>query len=177
MQGAGKGPAVYRKRPIRIRTIVICSRLGVEGETIAGKKEKITTAGIDAANIKPSWTGLVDGYMEEEVPSQNALLAGADGRTRVTPEEFSPLDGFIFDASLTFFGNSGFGICKGTVYDTSALRCNIGQKTGSYENVLVQLDKDGIQKYIEEMQRQLTAFKGKEIVTGKIPYSYNKTAN
>ena len=43
------------------------------------------------------------------------------------------------------------------------LLCGVTQdRNGDYENVLAQLDKAGIQKYIEEMQRQLTTFKEKK---------------
>ena len=81
--------------------------------------------------------------------------------TRVTPEEFSPLDGFIFDASSLSSETAALESVKAQ-YMTPLL-CGVTQdRNGDYENVLAQLDKAGIQKYIEEMQRQLTAFKEKK---------------
>lgn len=136
-------------------------RWGVEGENYNREEGKITTAGIDAANIKPSWTGLVDGYMEEEVPSQNAYWQEQMDATRVTPEEFSPLDGFIFDASALSSETAALESVKAQ-YMTPLL-CGVTQdREGDYENVLAQLEKAGIRKYIDEMQRQLTAFKEKK---------------
>ena len=111
--------------------------------------------------MKPSWTGLVDGYMETEVPSENAYWQEQMDATRVTPEEFSPLDGFIFDASSLSSETAALESVKAQ-YMTPLL-CGVTQDMdGDYENVLAQLKKAGIEKYISEMQQQLTAFQEKK---------------
>ena len=134
---------------------------GVEGENYNRTDGKITTAGIDASNVKPSWTGLVDGYMEEEVPSENAFWQEQMDATRITPEEFSPLDGFIFDASSLSAETAALESVKAQ-YMTPLL-CGVTQdREGDYDNVLAQLQKAGIEKYIAEMQQQLTAFREKK---------------
>ena len=136
-------------------------RWGVEGENYNRVDGKITTAGIEASNLKPSWTGLVDGYMEAEVPSENAYWQEQMDATRVTPEEFSPLDGFIFDASSLSAETAALESVKAQ-YMTPLL-CGVTQDMdGDYENVLAQLQKAGIEKYIEEMQRQLSVFQEKK---------------
>ena len=136
-------------------------RWGVEGENYNRVDGKISTAGIEASNVKPSWTGLVDGYMEEEVPSENAYWQEQMDATRVTPEEFSPLDGFIFDASSLSAETAAMESVKAQ-YMTPLL-CGVTQDMdGDYENVLAQLQKAGIEKYIGEMQRQLSAFQEKK---------------
>lgn len=136
-------------------------RWGVEGENYNRVDGKISTAGIEAGNVKPSWTGLVDGYMEEEVPSENAYWQEQMDATRVTPEEFSPLDGFIFDASSLSAETAAMESVKAQ-YMTPLL-CGVTQDMdGDYENVLAQLQKAGIEKYIGEMQRQLTVFQEKK---------------
>ena len=104
---------------------------------------------------------MVDGYMEEEGPRQNAYWQEQMAAPRVTPEEFSPLDGFIFDASSLSSETAALESVNAK-YMTPLL-CGVTQdRNGDYEKVLSQLDKAGIQKYIEEMQRQLTAFKEKK---------------
>lgn len=133
----------------------------MEGENYNRQDGNITTAGIEASNVKPSWTGLVDGYMETEVPSENAYWQEQMDATRVTPEEFSPLDGFIFDASSLSSETAALESVKAQ-YMTPLL-CGVTQDMdGDYENVLAQLKKAGIEKYIAEMQQQLTAFQEKK---------------
>ena len=133
----------------------------MEGENYNRQDGNITTAGIEASNVKPSWTGLVDGYMETEVPSENAYWQEQMDATRVTPEEFSPLDGFIFDASSLSSETAALESVKAQ-YMTPLL-CGVTQDMdGDYENVLAQLKKAGIEKYISEMQQQLTAFQEKK---------------
>lgn len=136
-------------------------RWGVEEENYKRVDGKITTAGIDMNNIKPAWTGVVDGYMEEEVLSENAYWQEQMDATRLTPEEFSPLDGFIFDPSPLSSETAALESVKAQ-YMTPLL-CGVTQDIeGDYDNVLAQLKKAGIEKYIAEMQQQLTAFKEKK---------------
>lgn len=136
-------------------------RWGVEGENYTREEGKITAGQIDATNIKPSWTGLVDGYMEEEVPSINAYWQEQMDATRKTPSEFSPLDGFIFDASALSVETASLESVK-TQYMTPLL-CGVTQNmTGDYENVIAQLKEAGLETYITEMQNQLNAFKEKK---------------
>ena len=81
--------------------------------------------------------------------------------TRITPEEFSPLDGFIFDASSLSAETAALESVKAQ-YMTPLL-CGVTQdREGDYDNVLAQLQKAGIEKYIAEMQQQLTAFREKK---------------
>ena len=134
-------------------------RWGVEGENYVRDEEgKITTEGIDAANVKPSWTGLVDGYMEEEVPSANAYWQEQMDATRVTPEEYSPLDGFVYN--LTNLSTETAALESVRAQYMTPLLCGVTQDLeADFANVQAQLDKAGIDNYIAEMQAQLTAFK------------------
>ena len=132
-------------------------RWGVEGVNYNRIDGKITTVGIGAKNVKPSWTGLIDGYMEEETLSASAYWQEQMDATRMTPEEFSPLDGFIYDLTGLSAETAAMESVK-TQYMTPLL-CGITQSIEvDYENLQIQLKKAGIEKYIAQLQRQMDIF-------------------
>lgn len=96
--------------------------------------------------------------MEEEVPSANAYWQEQMDATRVTPEEYSPLDGFVYN--LTNLSTETAALESVRAQYMTPLLCGVTQDLeADFANVQAQLDKAGIDNYIAEMQAQLTAFK------------------
>lgn len=123
-----------------------------------------TTVGIDAKNVKPAWTGVVDGYMD--VPGKSAdprWQADSDKHIAAAkmPTEFSPLDGFSFNTKELSAETAAIETVR-TQY-MIPLQCGVTKNIDSdLAKVKENLNKAGLDKYLAELQKQLDEFKAKK---------------
>jgi putative aldouronate transport system substrate-binding protein len=123
-----------------------------------------STVGIDPNNVKPSWTGLPDGYMEKPAKSADPRWqADADKKEAAGKKatDYSPLEGFTFNTSELS--------AETAALETVRTQYMIPLQTGVSKDVNADLAKikeklkaAGLDKYISALQKQLDAFKAKK---------------
>lgn len=135
-------------------------RWGVQDENYKIVNNVPTTVGIDANNVKPAWSGIVDGYMEKETPSVDPKWQAITDKMKqvnAMPKEYSPIEGFTFNVSNLSTETAALETVR-TQY-MLPLDCGVTKDIDAdLSKVKGQLKSAGLDKYLDEMQKQLNAF-------------------
>lgn len=139
-------------------------RFGVLDENYKIVDGVITTAGIDSKNIKPSWSGLVDGYMEVSAKSSDPRWEAITEKMKKTypmPKEFSPLDGFSFNSSSLSAEVAAIETVR-TQFMVPLQNGLLKDIDGELAKAKDKLKAAGQEKYMAELQKQLKEFAAKK---------------
>lgn len=135
-------------------------RWGVQDENYKLVDGAPSTAGIDTNNVKPSWTGLVDGYMEVETKSSDPKWQAITDKMKkqnAMPKEYSPLDGFNFNVSNLSTQKAAMETVRAQFM--VPLQCGVTKDLdGDLTKVKDKLKTAGLDQYLQDLQTQLTAF-------------------
>lgn len=122
------------------------------------------TSTIDSKNIKPAWTGVYDGYIEK--PGKSADPRWQEDNDKKLAEgkpstEYSPLEGFSFNTSSLSSETAALETVKNQY--VIPVQCGITRNIASdLANIKKKLEAAGLQKYLDELQKQLSDFAAKK---------------
>lgn len=137
---------------------------GVEGENYKLTGGKISYDGIPEKNKKQSWTGVLDGYMNVPILYPGHWQAIVDKLTLTEGPKLAekngkdPYQNFLFDSSLLLDEMSELE----TVKEQYIQPLNLGLSTDIDADLVVlqsKLKEAGIDRYMDELQRQLDKIK------------------
>jgi Maltose-binding periplasmic proteins/domains len=138
---------------------------GVQGENYKMVDGIPSVEGIAQDNIKPSWTGLNDGYMNYQTKSvnpdwqalQDKYKAMGDKLLKDTNYIPSPKAGFTFDVTNLSTQIASMETVKAQYF--LPLVCGITKDVdGDIAKVKAQYEKAGMKEYFDELQKQYDKF-------------------
>lgn len=147
------------------RTYYDLLRYGVEGENYKMVDGIPSVADIAQENIKPSWTGLVDGYMDYQIKSVNPDWQALSDKYKEKGNKLleangyipSPKAGFTFNVSDLSTEIAAMETVKAQ-YMLPLVNGITKDIDGDIANVKAQYEKAGFQTYFTELKKQWDAF-------------------
>jgi hypothetical protein len=139
-------------------------RFGVLDENYKIVDGSPSTVGIDGNNVKPSWTGLPDGYMEIPAKSSDPKWEAITEKMRKEnkqPKEYSPLEGFTFNRTELSAESAAIETVR-TQYMVP-LQSGVSKDIeGDLLKIKEKLKAAGMDKYLDALQKQLNDFAAKK---------------